>query len=274
MKRTILITGGTGGIGKAAAMSLAQQGNDIIIQGRDAAKGKMIADEISKINGSTGRFIAADISSIEGIKNLAAEIKKLTNKIDVLIYSTGTLNTERRETNDGLDEGFVVNYLCKFMLDSLLLEELKKGEGRIIVVGAPLMKSAAIHFDDLQLKSGYALFKMMAQSMLAVHMHAQEFAKRNGTHPSINIIHPGVVKTGIDRNMKGFLKIMFTIFGPLISNSAGKAVVNIMALANAENPESGYFYPKVAKPAVKQKINLDASIVTKLWDESMKISKL
>src|ERR1700722_18958872 len=101
MKKTILITGGTGGIGHAAALALAKQGNDIILQGRDAAKGKTIADELSKMNGSTARFIQADISTIDGIKSLVAEVKKLTNKIDILIHSTGTLNSERRESKDG-----------------------------------------------------------------------------------------------------------------------------------------------------------------------------
>lgn len=273
MKRTIFITGGTGGIGKAAAMALAQQGNDLIIQGRDASKGKIIADEISKINGSTCKFIQADISTVDGIKGLAAEAKKLTNKIDILIHSTGTLNSDKIESKDGLDQGFTVNYLTKFMLDNLLLDELKRGEGRIIIVGAPLMKSAAIHFDDLQMKNKYSLTKAMGQSMLAVHMHAQELAKRNASL-SVNIVHPGLVKTGILRNTTGGMKFFFNVFGPLISNSAEKSVVNIMALANSEKPESGYFYPKVAKPTVKNKINLDTNIATKLWDESLKISKL
>jgi NAD(P)-dependent dehydrogenase (short-subunit alcohol dehydrogenase family) len=274
MKRTILVIGGTGGIGKAVAFALAKQGNDFIIQGRDIEKGKTIVAEISKLNGSTATFIAADMHSVESIKNLAAEIKKLTTKIDIAIYSSGTLNSVRKESKDGLDEGFLVNYLNKFMLDTLLLEELKRGEGRIIIVGAPLMKNAAINFDDLHSKNNYALFKAMGQAMLAVHMHVQEFAKRNGAHPSINVINPGVVKSGIDRNVTGFLKVMLRAFGPLISNSSEKAVVNIMELATTKNIESGYFYPKVAKPEAKVKVSLDAATATKLWDESLNLAKL
>ncbi len=274
MKKTILITGGTGGIGHAAAIAIAKQGNDIIIQGRDAAKGKTIADELSKMNGSTARFIQADISTIDGIKSLVAEVKKLTNKIDILIHSTGTLNSERRESKDGLDEGFTVNYMCKFILDNLLIDELKQGGGKIIIVGAPLMKNAAINFDDLQMKKNYSLMKGMGQNMLAVHMHAQEFIKRNGNSIPINVVNPGVVKTGIDRNVKGAMKFFLGVFGPLISNSSEKAVVNIMELVNTDSKDSGYFYAKVAKPEGKQKINLDSSVASKMWDESLKIGKL
>ena len=189
------------------------------------------------------------------------------------IYSTGTLNSERRETADGLNESFTVNYLCKFMLDNLLLDALKRGEGRIIIVGAPLMKGATINLNDLQMKTNYALVKSMGQNMLAVHMHAQELP-RNGSAVTINVVHPGVVKTGIDRNVKGVLRFLFGVFGPLISNSLEKAIANILALVNAGSVESGYFYPKLAKPEVKEKINLDASTASKLWDESMRLGRL
>lgn len=273
MKKTIVITGGTGGIGHAAAIALAKQGNDIIFQGRDAEKGKKIAGELSKMNGATAKFIAADVSTIDGIKTFAAEVKKLTNKIDILIHSTGTFNSERRETKDGFYESFTVNYLCKFMLDNLLLDELKQGEGSIIIVGGPLMKNAAIYFDDLQMKTKYSLMKSRGQNMLAVHMHAQEFAKRNSSIP-INVINPGLVKTGIDRNVKGVMKLFMSVLVPIIGNSAEKAIVNIMELAKSGSRESGYYYPKVAKPAAKEKINLDASVASKLWDESMKIGRL
>lgn len=75
MRKIIVITGGTGGIGYAVASALAQQGNNIIFQGRDSAKGKKIAMELSSTNGSTARFIAADVSSVDGIKDLATAIK-------------------------------------------------------------------------------------------------------------------------------------------------------------------------------------------------------
>lgn len=273
MRKTIVITGGTGGIGHAVAIAFAKQGNDIIFQGRDAEIGNRIATELSKMNGSTAKFIAADVSTIDGIKTFAAEVKKLTDKIELFIHSAGTFNPERRETKDGLYESFTVNYLCKFMLDHLLLEELKHGEGRIIIVGVQLMKNAAINFDDLQMKANYSFMKSRSQNMLAVHMHAQEFSKRYNSIP-INIIQPGFVKTGIYRNLKGTMKFFMRVLELLFGNSSDKAIVNIMELAKTDSNDSGYFYPTVAKPAAKEKINLDASVASKLWDESMMLGKL
>lgn len=273
MNKTIIITGGTGGIGHAA-LELAKKGNTIILQGRDIEKGSQIAKELSKISGSTARFIAADVYTIEGIKHLAIEIKKLTNKIDILIQATGTLNSERSKTKDGLYESFAVNYLCKFMLDELLKEELKRAKGKIIIVGGPIRKGAQINFEDLQMKTNYSLMKSIGQNMLAIHMHAQEFNKRYGSSISINVVNAGVVKTGIDRNVKGFMKFAFTIFGPLIGSSVEKAILNVLALTETNLQDSGYFLPKLAKPSIKEQISLDTFIASKLWNESIKIGKL
>jgi len=274
MKKTIVITGGTGGIGYAVARVLAKQGNDIIFQGRDADKGKKIASELSNMNGSTARFITADVSSVEGIKDLAAGIKQLTNKIDIFIQATGVLYSERTETKDGFYGSFPVNYLCKFMLDDLLLSELKLGQGKIIIIGGPLRKGALLNFNDLQMKTNYTLFGSIGQNQLAVHMHAQEFSKRNGGSIPINVVNAGMVKTGIDRNVKGFMKLVFIILGPVLANSIEKAIVNVIALADTDDKDSGYFYPKVGQPAIKEKINLDPAVASKLWDESLEIGKL
>ena len=159
------------------------------------------------------------------------------------------------------------------MLDNLLLNELKKGEGRIIIVGVPLMKNAAINFDDLQMKAKYSFMKSRSQNMLAVHMHVQEFTKRNNSIP-INVIHPGFVKTGIYRNLKGPMKFIMRVVELFIGNSSDEAIVNIMELAKTDSNQSGYFYPTVAKPTTKEKINLNTSVASKLWDESMIIGKL
>lgn len=160
------------------------------------------------------------------------------------------------------------------MLDHLLLDELKHGQGKIIIVGGPLRKGATINFNDLHLKTNYSLFKSIGQNQLAIHMHAQEFSKRYGSTIPINVVNAGMVKTGIDRNVKGFMKLVFLVLGPILANSIEKAIINVIALAETGGKDSGYFYPKVAKPAIKEKINLDVAVAVKLWDESLKIGKL
>ena len=124
------------------------------------------------------------------------------------------------------------------------------------------------------MKTNYTLFRSIGQNQLAVHMHAQEFSKRNGGSIPINVVNAGMVKTGIDRNVKGFMKLVFIILGPVLANSIEKAIVNVIALADTDDKDSGYFYPKVGQPAIKEKINLDPAVASTLWDESLKIGKL
>lgn len=274
MEKTVLITGATGGIGYAAAKAMAKKGHRLILQGRDSLKGEQIAMELSKIKGSNISFVQADVSTVNGMKALAKEIKLMTNKIDVFIQATGTLNSERKETSDGLYESFAVNYLCKFMLDHLLLPELKRGEGRIIIVGGPIRRGAIINFSDLHMKKNYSLMKSIGQNMLAIHMHAQEFSKQNSPDISINVTNAGVVKTGIDRNIKGIMKLVFRIVGPIIGNSIDDAIINVLALVETDSIASGYFYPKVAEPAIKVKIDENPIMASRLQQVSESLVKL
>ena len=77
MKKTIFITGGTGGIGRAAALALAKQGHDIIIHGRDIQKGKNILNDLLQKTKADIKLVTADISSLQGIHQLADEVKKV-----------------------------------------------------------------------------------------------------------------------------------------------------------------------------------------------------
>jgi hypothetical protein len=70
------------------------------------------------------------------------------------------------------------------------------------------------------------------------------------------------------------MKFFMSVLELFIGNSSDKAIMNIMELAKTDSNDSGYFYPTVANPAAKEKINLDASVASKLWDESMMIGKL
>jgi len=60
----------------------------------------------------------------------------------------------------------------------------------------------------------------------------------------------------------------------ILGNSSEEAIVNIMELAKTNSNDSGYFYPKAAKAEAKEKINLDETVASKLWDESMMLGKL
>lgn len=268
--KTALITGGNSGIGKATALALAKKQYRVIIHGRDAAKTQAAADEIKKLSGNSNvEYIVADVSVIKGMKQLADAVKQKTDTINALVLSTGVILPTHVLTADDLEMGFAVQYLSRFTVTQLLMPELKKGRGRIVQVGAPLLKKAEIFFDDIAVKNNFTMMKALAQEMLANHLFVQEFAKRNANNDVVmNIAHVGIAKTGIMRETNFMLRTLVNIFG----KSADAAAKNFVYLCSDDTVNySGYFFPKPGNTSAKEKISRDTATAEKLWNKSMEL---
>lgn len=268
--KTAVITGGNSGIGKATATGLAKKGYRVIIHGRDPEKTKAAAEEIKKASGNTNiDFVTADISTIKGMKELATAVKQKTHVIEALVLSTGVILPKQIITSDGLEMGFVVQYLSRFAVTHLLMAELKKGKARIVMVGAPVIKGARIFFDDLALKNNFTMIRAMAQEMFANHLFVQEFARRHpGNEVVINMSHPGVAKTSITRHSNFLFKIGLALFGRSPESAAG----NFVFLASDQSVSfSGYFLTKPGKPNVKEKMQHDTQVAERLWNKSLEL---
>ncbi len=83
--KTALVTGATSGIGRAIALELAREGADVIVSDRDAARGAETVTAIQN-NGGAARFVAADVSDLESVANLAQK----AGDIDVLVNNAGS----------------------------------------------------------------------------------------------------------------------------------------------------------------------------------------
>jgi len=269
--KTAFIAGGNSGMGKAAATALAKKGFRVIIHGRDTNKTRDAADEIKKASGNNVEYIVADISTIQGMKTLADAVRQKTDTINTMVLSTGVILPNHVVTPDGLEAGFVIQYLSRFALTHLLMPELKKGNARIVHVGAPTMGSAKIYFDDLALKNNFSMMKALGQEMLANHLFVQEFAKRNpGNEVVMNILHVGIAKTGIMRNSNFLLRGMVNLFG----RSPEALSKNTVYLASDDSANySGYFLKKPGAPNVKEKVQHDSSVAERLWEKSMELIK-
>jgi NAD(P)-dependent dehydrogenase (short-subunit alcohol dehydrogenase family) len=266
--KTAVITGGTSGIGKAVAMELARKHYRVIIHGRDPWKALHAEEEIKAASGNNlVESIAADISSLQGMKELADAIKSRTDRIHALVLSTGVILPKRVLTPDGLEAGFAIQYLSRFATTQLLMNELGKGKAHVVLVVAPVIPGAKIHFDDITLEQNFTMTKAMAQEMYASHLFVQEFARRNpGNEIVINMASPGFADTGIVRKLIPPLRWAYK----LIASKPEKAARNFVFLASDEGVNfSGYFLKKPRRPDVKEKANYDSVASGKLWDKSM-----
>ena len=197
--KVVLITGGTGGIGKATAIGLAALGARVAITGRDHRRAEAAAVEI---RGATGNpdvdAFAADLSSQAEVRRLAAEVLDAYPRLDVLVNNVGGSWATRHVTADGLEHTFAVNHLAAFLLTNLLLDRLKaSAPARVVTVSSGAQSLGTIDFEDLQGERNYSEQKAYPQSKLASVMFTYELARRlEGTGVTATVLHPGVVRTG------------------------------------------------------------------------------
>ncbi|MGH3207624.1 MAG: SDR family NAD(P)-dependent oxidoreductase, partial [Trebonia sp.] len=124
--KTVVVTGGTGGIGRATATGLAALGARVGITGRHRARTQAAAVQIARQAGNPAvDSFAADMSSQAEVRRLAAAVRDAYPRLDVLINNVGGFWASRHVTADGLEHTFAVNHLAAFLLTSLLLDRLK-----------------------------------------------------------------------------------------------------------------------------------------------------
>ena len=168
-EKTVVVTGGTKGIGYETARELAARGATVIAVGRDATRG---ADAVASIQHQTGKttvsFLQADLSNLAEVRRLAAHIIAHVPQVHVLVNNAGGSNAQRKVTAAGLETTFVTNHLSPFLLTNLLLPVLKaSAPARIVNVSTGLHRSAHIDFDDLQSERDYDQRHAYGQAKLA-----------------------------------------------------------------------------------------------------------
>src|SRR4051794_24103750 len=135
--RTVLVTGGSGGIGKATALGLARMGAHIAITGRDSGRTEGAAREIRAAGGGQVDVFVADLSSQSEVRRLAGEVLQRLPRIDVLVNNVGGYWNTRHVTADRLEHTFALNHLAPFLLTNLLLDRLQQSApARVVTVSS------------------------------------------------------------------------------------------------------------------------------------------
>jgi NAD(P)-dependent dehydrogenase (short-subunit alcohol dehydrogenase family) len=186
-EQRVLVTGSTDGLGRGVAAELAGAGARVLVHGRDPDKVERVAREVGAERG-----LVADMSSLEEVRALAAEVDEL----DALVNNAGVIVPERRESADGHELTFAVNYLSHFLLTELLLDRLRE-PARIVNVSS--LGQAPLAFDDLMLDRGYEAYDAYSRSKLAQILHTIDLAERlRGRDVTVNALHPATL---MDTNM-------------------------------------------------------------------------
>jgi len=189
--RTALVTGATDGVGRVVARELAKQGWRVLVHGRDRPRGEALVQEIERAGGRA-TFLAADLASLAEVRRLADEVRKATDRLDLLINNAGigTAGAGRQTSANGHELCFAVNYLAGFLLTYLLLPLLKASRpARIVNVASAGQQ--AVDFSDVMLTRHYSGVTAYCQSKLAQIMFTVDLADElKGSGIIANALHP------------------------------------------------------------------------------------
>jgi NAD(P)-dependent dehydrogenase (short-subunit alcohol dehydrogenase family) len=256
-EQTILVTGATDGLGKRVASELLGKGARVLLHGRSRER---LEDTLEEVRDQTGneklRYYLADFSSLGEVRGLAKRMLAEEERLDVLVNNAGVIVPDRKESEDGYELTFAVNYLSHFLLTSLLLPLLRNSAPARIVNVASAGQSP-IDFANVMLEHGYDAMRAYSQSKLAQIMFTFELSGRlSGTGVSVNALHPASLMN---------TKMVDEAFGYTISTveEGADATVRLAASPEVEGVTGRYFDGKREASADRQAYDEDAR--QKLW---------
>jgi len=274
--RTVLVTGGTGGIGKETAVGLAALGAHVAITGRNRERTEEAAREIRAAAGGRVDAFAADMSAQSDVRRLADEVLQRLPRIDVLVNNVGGYWNTRHVSADGLERTFALNHLAPFLLTNLLLDRLEdSAPARVVTVSSNAQALGRIDFDDLQGDRSYSGSHAYNQSKLANVLFTYELARRLQAKSSdravvtANALHPGVVSTSFGAEDPASVQRIFIPFLRRLMKTPTQGAVTSIRLVSAPELEqvTGHFFAD-GKPMRSSKASYDEPTAARLWQVS------
>ena len=267
--KTVVITGGTSGIGEIAAEQLAQMGARIVLIARDKSRGEATLARLRERGPGLAHTVhCADLARIPEMKRVAAQIAESEPRIDVLINNAGAMFGSRQLTGDGLEYTFALNHMAYFVVTEGLRERLQaSAPARIINTSSAAHRGARLDFDDLQLVKDFSAMKAYSRSKLCNILFTRELARRlHGTGVTANCLHPGFVATRFGDQSGGLIS-QFIGLAKLFAISPGKGAETLVYLASSPDvaeTTGAYFYK--CRPITPSQAALDDRAAMLLWE--------
>ena len=275
--KTCLITGGSDGIGYAAAVALARLGAMVVIVGRNAEKTRAAVAGIRRRTGNPSvSFLLADLSSQREVRRLAAEVKEQLPRLDVLLNNAGAIFLSRRTSVEGIEMTFALNHLGYFLLTTLLLDLLAaSAPSRIINVSSSShYEPRSLQLEDLPRTGSGRAYRAYGRSKLCNVLFTYELARRlEGSRVTANALHPGLVRTSIARN-NGILGRLANFFIGVRGVDAARGAETLVYLASSPEMEGvtgKFFIDRRAVPS--SSLSYDAGLAAQLWEQSEQLTE-
>ncbi len=283
-----VVTGATGGLGYQTALGLAQAEAEVVLTGRNDAKGREAISKIRKqLPDAKISFEALDLANLASVADFAQRFATAHASLDLLINNAGVMALPTRQTTaDGFEMQFGTNYLGHYALTAQLLPLLRSShQPRVVNLSSIAHRTGFIHFSDLQGERLYSPWKAYNQSKLAMLMFALELQRRSdaaGWKLMSNASHPGWARTDLFANGPGFglISLASQFAAPLFSQSAESGALPTLFAATSPQAEGGGYYGpnglyELKGPPAPARIMpqaMDKAGAGKLWDVSQHLT--
>ena len=281
--KTIVVTGASDGIGRAAVTAFAYGGADVVMIGRNEAKTAAAAGAIMSHTGRRSiTWEIADLSRMDAVVDLAERLRARLPRIDVLVNNAGACFLDRQLTVDGLERTFALNHLQYVVLTLSLLKPLAASErahpgkpARVICVSSRAHRDARLNLDDLQLARGFGGWRAYANSKLCNVLFVQALARRVASDKLVvHAMHPGLVATRFAANngrMGRMLRRLMDLRS--ISPAAGADTITWLAASEAARASTGQYWLKRTNTAPSA-TGRNVALAEELWTASIALTGL
>ncbi|XP_054857821.1 dehydrogenase/reductase SDR family member 13-like [Eublepharis macularius] len=268
--KTVVLTGGNSGIGKATALELARRGARVILACRNKEQAESAVYDIRRESGNNEvLFMSLDLANLNSVRSFADAFLRSEPRLDILINNAGVLYGGK--SGEGFNLAFQVNYLSHFLLTHLLLDRLKHcAPTRVVVLGSIVYIMGRIDLQNIQKPVDGVLksFQAYCNSKLANVLYTRELAKRlEGTSVTCYAVHPGFVKTNVIRQFPMWMRLVTDNIGWLVLRDPMTAAQTSIYCATQKGIErfSGHYFAdcKLRQPFPKA---CDDALAKKLWE--------
>lgn len=264
--RTCLVTGASGGLGKAVARALARRGATVVLACRTLEKARAAAGEIKDlVRHARVDPMAVDLSSQASISEFAAAFMARHDRLHILINNASVSVLRRQLTADGIELAWATNVLAYFLLMTRF-ERLLRASAPARVVNVSSMMAFGLKLDDVEFeRRRYGWIPVYAQAKQAERMLTWQFAQRlEGSGVTANALHPGGVRSELARNIQG--SVTGGMMAALLKlapqpETPARAVLRLAANPELEGVTGKYFHVTRERPCPHR----DPELLEALW---------
>ncbi|GAA6225955.1 dehydrogenase/reductase SDR family member on chromosome X-like isoform X1 [Lates japonicus] len=279
--RVAIVTGGTRGMGLETARHLASLGMHVVIAGNEREEGAAVVKKIHE-EGSKGKaeFVFVDLTSLKSVRQFVQTFRDRGLPLHVLVNNAGTMLVPERQTEDGFEFHFGLNYLGHFLLTNLLLDVLKRSGrhgccSRIVNMSSATHYAGVLDMNDLNRRTCYSSHGAYSQSKLALVLftyYLQEQLTAGNFPVTVNAVDPGMVDTALYDNLWSLAQAMKKPVAKILFRTPAEGAATAIYTAAASEMEGvGGCYLYNGQKTQSSDLSYNSELQAELWKKSCEL---